>query len=262
MGPVLRVMRECYERFGSDIPIVDLLVFESQSSMEAFGRSERRRLGISSPFVGERFIATHDAWKGTPRIVTCLENIRGVPGRVLEGAIRHEVAHSVLHGSLLYYFIPTPEAYRRAREELDLPVKVVSALSYATSIAVKDFEATRALCELGYVEDQVAYNSYLLRPDDEDATAWRMASQRATTAALCLALLLKPLFSAAPLIARGLMAEGLTRGFIRYLPGRLQDALMAACAETAHMGRDTFENIEAAARAFRDEVLGRLWAGA
>lgn len=259
MNSILEIMDECYDRFNSDLPIVDLVIFETQSSMEGFRRSEQEKLGVSSLYLGGKFLATHEAWTGIPKILVCSERLQRVPEKVFEGAMRHEVAHSILHGSPLYYFIPIPEAYRELRRDLGLSKRVVSTLTYFTSIAVKDFEVTRALYGLGYDQDQVAYNLCLLKPDVEDVIAWRVASREAGTAALCLASSLKPVLSAAPLIVAGRITEDLARRSIQYLPKRLQGPVLKTCLET-ECGKDTLENIENFAKTFKDNVLSDLTA--
>lgn len=251
-------MEECYDRFNSDLPITDLVIFETQSSMEGFRRSEQEKLGVSSLYIGGKFLATHEAWTGIPKIVVCSERLREVPERVFKGAIRHEVAHSILHGSPMYYFIPMPGAYRELQRVFGLSKTVVSTITYFTSIAVKDFEVTRALYGLGYDQDQVAYNLYLLKPDVEDVIAWRVASREAGTAALCLASSLKPVLSAAPLIVAGRIAKDLARRSIQYLPERLRDLVLKTCLEAECTGEDTLENIEDFAKTFKDNVLSNL----
>ncbi|NIR87803.1 hypothetical protein GWO13_09720, partial [Candidatus Bathyarchaeota archaeon] len=103
------VMKECYDRLAPhEVTLVDLYIFERSSSTEAFLAKEFKEVRVVSAPFDELFFAMHDAWRGTPRIVLCLERMRKLPRLVQTGGIRHEVGHSVLHGSLRYYLIPLP----------------------------------------------------------------------------------------------------------------------------------------------------------
>lgn len=86
--------------------------------------------------------------------------MRSLPQLVVVGGLRHEVAHSILHGSPEYYIIPIPEPLRETAERYDLPPKATEELLYLISMAVKDCEVTELLSSRGYVEDQVAYNVF------------------------------------------------------------------------------------------------------
>lgn len=56
---------------------------------QAFFQREKKELGIVT---GEEtdFLATHDAWRGYPRIHVCEERLLGIPSVVSQGIIYHE----------------------------------------------------------------------------------------------------------------------------------------------------------------------------
>jgi len=97
------IMRECYDRMvPHEVELVDLCVFERSSALEAFLAEESMKVGVVSSSFDASFFSMHDAWRGIPRIIVCFERMQRVPALAQEGGIRHEVGHSVLHGSLSY----------------------------------------------------------------------------------------------------------------------------------------------------------------
>lgn len=151
------VMKECYSRLSPhEVALVNLYVFERSSSTEAFLAKEFKEVGVVSAPFNELFFAMHDAWRGTPRIVLCLERMRKLPRLVQTGGIQHEVGHTVRHGSLHYYLLPLPPVLLDISERFNLSLEYAANLLYLISIAVKDYEVSRLLHERGCVEDQVA----------------------------------------------------------------------------------------------------------
>jgi hypothetical protein len=103
------IVRECYRRLSPHgVDLIDLYIFERSSAVEAFLADESKSVGVASSSFSELFFSMHDAWRGTPRIIICLERMKKLPALAQKGGIRHEVGHSVLHGSptLLYVYNP------------------------------------------------------------------------------------------------------------------------------------------------------------
>jgi hypothetical protein len=142
---------------------------------------------VASEDLGESFIAMHDAWRGTSRIGVCMSRMRQLPRLIQIGSLRHEVGHSVLHGSMEYYVFPINEPLMEAAKRIGLSKEYSFNLLYLISIAVKDFEVTRLLSGKGYVDDQVAYSNHVLRTSNEDLNAWQFSRGNAAGMALCLA---------------------------------------------------------------------------
>jgi len=245
---ILSIMQECYGRLTPhDVSLVELHIFERSSSIEAFLKIESDELGVTiTPFT-ESFFAMHDAWRGIPRIAICLEKIRTLPRPVRIGGIRHEVAHTVLHGGLEYYVIPTPPALLEIADQFNLSSEYTRNLLYLVSIAVKDYEVTRLLYNRGYVEDQVEYVKFLLKASEEDVTSWGLSRGKPLLEILCLISSLKTVGCAAPLLndvrfckeIRQLLVESLS-----YLPIELSATVLKfAEEEFPKLGMDTFENI-------------------
>lgn len=249
LSQIIGIIEECYVRLmPHEVSLVDLYVFESFSLAEPFAMEEYASLGVSAtPYLEEKFFAMHDAWRGIPRITLFLDRLRVLPEVVRVGGIRHEVGHTVLHGSLEYYLLALPAPLIRAIEEFNLPLEYAKNILYLVSIAVKDYEVTRLLYSRGYINDQVEYVKFLLKNNEEETLSWRLSSGNSLLEALHLASLLKVLGCAAPLLAdenfgKDVRAE-LMR-YLNYLPEDLSRTLIETVEENfMRLGDDTIQNI-------------------
>jgi hypothetical protein len=246
---ILNTMLECYSRLmPHEVSLVDLYLFERSSSVEAFLRSECEELGVMVTLFAEAFFSTHDAWRGVPRVTICLEKVRALPKLVKLGGIRHEVAHTVLHGSLEYYLIQPPSSLLEVANQFSLPQECTRSILYLVSVAVKDYEATRLLYSRGYVEDQVEYAKFLLRVSEDDVISWELSKGNPLLKALYLISILKTVGCVAPLLndmrfgqeLKQLLVESLS-----YLPRELSTIILKfAEEEFPTLGVNTLENID------------------
>ena len=252
------VVEECYRKLEPHmVKLLDLLLFENQTRMNSYYASEKKASGVASEMLSERFFAVHDAWRGISRIGVCLENMAQLSKLVQIGALRHEVGHSVLHGSVEHYVFsvtqPLLEAERKFRLGRDFSLSVL----YLISMAVKDFEVTKLLAEKGYVEDQLAYSSHVLAASEDDLTSWKMAEGNLAAEALCAASRLK---DAASTIA---ISQFLQRPPVEklkeelsYLPDTiLERFLRLAEALSKCVTGETLHNVNAAVRSFVEVFL-------
>jgi hypothetical protein len=261
---VLQCVEECYNYLKPhDVEIVDLLVFDTSRRMHTHLMEKRGRLGILSEDLGEQFYAMHEAWTGIPRIWVCLERIMELGRTVGYGSLRHEVAHSVLHGSLEYYALPMPpsllEFSRRKHLSREYSVKIF----YLLSVAVKDYEATLLLARRGYIEDQTAYARKVLTASAEDLTSWRISENHPEAMALCLVSRLKDL---APTMALERLIPSQQDTWktivneLSYLPPNIQSKMLRTMDRfPTEMRGDTFQNLNAAAQVIRGELLEPLF---
>jgi len=256
---VLEIMGDCYNRINAPaVEIVDLYLFNEVSTMNAFLSEEKRNLGIGMSAFEASFFAIHDAWRGIPRIMVAYDNILTLPKLVRTGVLHHEVAHSVLHGSLEYYSFSIPALLLELEREGVVSRQIMGDLLYLVSIAVKDYEVTRLLYENSYVEDQVAYNKYFLEPSEEDKKAWKLARKNKTARLLVLVSLLKTTCCAAPLLRDrrygGEMAESIARSMY-YLPSELSVHLLRLIDATSKFGENTHENVDLFTKKIMDQLV-------
>jgi hypothetical protein len=263
VGNTLGVIQECYERLGLDrVEILDLLLFSDPSSMSSFYLRERSRLRVVSEDLGESFIAMHDAWRGTSRIGVCMSRMMKLPRLVQIGTLRHEVGHSVLHGSIEYYVFPIGAPLMEAAKRFGFSKEYSFSLLYLISIAVKDFEVTRLLSEKGYLDDQVAYSSHVLRTVNEDLDAWQLSKGNPAGMSLCLAGRLKDaacLVALQPRLGEQSVAYAL-KGHLSYLPDQVLDEMLKTLRRFPQaMVGDTFQNVATMTKMFVDDLLQPLF---
>jgi hypothetical protein len=216
---------------------------------------------VSGDF-GESFIAMHDAWRGTPRIGVCVSRMNDLSPLLQVGTLRHEVGHSVLHGSMEYYMFPINGSLIEAAERLGLSKEYSFNLLYLISIAVKDFEVTRLLSEKGYVEDQVAYSNHVLGTSNEDLDAWQLSEHNPAGMALCLAGRLKDaacIIALQPRLSERSVADTL-RDELSYLPHPILDEMLKTLKSFRQaMMDDTFQNVAVMTKIFVEDLLRPLF---
>lgn len=256
----VKTMTECYERLKPhDVELVDLCLFERSSAADAFLSKEASEVGVVSASFGELFFATHDAWRGTSRIILCLEKMRGLPELVRVGGIRHEVGHSVLHGSIQYYLLSLSPALLELVDRFGLSTEHAMNLLYLTSIAVKDYEVTRLLHQRGYIKDQVAYAKHLLTVSESDTLSWEASRGEPLAEILCLTSYLKALGCAAPLLTDKACHEEIKRRLkesLAYLPPDCSSLLLNVVSEDfLRLGTDTLGNIREASVSVAEKII-------
>jgi len=252
-------MDECYNRTNADaVKIVDLYLFDKSSAMNALLADEKRKLGIATSAFEASFFAVHDAWRGTPRIMVAYDRMLTLPELVRVGSLHHEVAHTILHGSLEYYSFAVPTSLYKLENIGLVSRQIIWDLLYLVSIAVKDNEVTRLLYENGFLEDQVAYNKYLLEPSEEDHEAWKLSSKNKTARLLTLVSLLKTACCAAPLLKDAIygeeIAESITES-MSYLPEELSAPLLRILGAASKFGENTHENVDLLLKKVFDELI-------
>lgn len=241
---------ECYRRLpASDLEVVQVCVLDAVHRLRRFLAAEHAQLGIASP-LGTEFLALHDAWRGVPRITVCRERLAEVPHLVGLGAIRQQVAHSILHGSPKYYVFKFSRNLVEKGQERGLAPVALQQLLYYVAIAVKDYEVVNLLVVHGYVDCQAALAFHQLEASDEDRLAWRLARLNPVARLICLASQLKLMLFIRPLVEKAAIAPALiqqARAMLSFLPLEEQDKLWALTQQmAAALGDDTHQNIATA----------------
>jgi len=248
---VVDLLVECYSRLQPDhLDFVEVLIFESNSLWRGHASSQRKKARVASAEFDDAFVAAHEAWTGIPRISISLERKQGLAHHVWEGALRHEAAHSILHGSLEYYTFPMPKALQKTGENFPRLRPHLAGILYLLSLTVKDIEVTRLLASNGYIRDQVAYARFTMKASQQDLDAWSLASLAAEARVLCLMGRLKDIAAGATLAAEPLHAyvdpKEIEESLV-YLPQGLRKSLLETALETSrYVGHDTLANIEKA----------------
>src|SRR4030043_423872 len=217
--------RDCYRRFAPRVPYkVEIHVVDRESNMKALLKEDKLRLGITTSG-DEESICSHDAWRGYPRVICCLEKLVKLSKLARLGAVRHEGAHSASPGSLEYYIFRIPDDCRHTATIKALDSPVLDQALYYVSVAVKDFEATRFLIQHDFISCQFAFALDLLQLSEEDKSAWKLAQTSRQAKFIYLTTLLKPTLFAHPLLALPRSSKGISLEYQVQLARRVEELL-------------------------------------
>lgn len=184
---IQNVLEECYHQLSPHgLEIVDVLLFKDSSRMEAHAAEHHDALGVQSYGFEANFVAMHEAWTGIPRILICHERLHQLSPLLRAAILRHEAAHSVLHGSPEYYIFSIPGSLLEAAQKYGFPRIFTTNILYLTSIGVKDYEVTKLLLDHRFIEDQKSYAQFVSRTDHDDLEAWNLSKGDPKKKLLCL----------------------------------------------------------------------------
>ena len=257
---IFSTMEECYNRLEPHgLSLVDLYLFERSSALEAFLSREHAKMGVTSSRFDEDFYAIHDAWRGIPRISVSVERIKSLTELIRAGILRHEVGHSILHGSPQYYIFPIPHLLIEASERFDLPIQYLNDLLYLISIAVKDFEVTHLLLSRGYIEDQVAYAENVLKASQDDLAAWEIGKVNPQAKILCIVSRLKDFSCASALMSNGRLREKIRMKLtesLNYFPEEVSTKVLNIILKLpSSLQADTLGNVGEMTRIIVEELV-------
>ncbi len=250
-------LEECYPHLGRWLPEkVDIQIFDTSTQLAIFLDSEKMELGIGTSG-DEAFICTHDAWRGFPRLLICLERLSALPLLAQLGTLRHEAAHTVLHGALAYYvFRLSPEIIELAQAK-EITQPLLQQVLYYCAIAVKDLEVTRLLLQQGYSECQLVFVQTQFLPSEDDKRAWLLAKDNPMARLLFFSGQLKTLFLGWPLETAGLWSlEKSTDSMLNYInPEERKQLLGIAINIAQQLGEDTHDNVRLTLKQALQELL-------
>jgi hypothetical protein len=240
-------MEECYCKFEPhNVSYVDLYLFEDHSCMKSFFDKERLNLGVLSMGFEDNFTAQHDAWRGTSRISICIDKFERLTKEVQVGTIRHEVGHSILHGSLEYYILPITlikNIATRSGMSEDFTLSFLNLIS----IAVKDYEVTRFLSKKGCLNDQIAYSKNNMITSEEDKLTWLLSGNNSLAKIMCILSRFKDVCCIAPFLEEKISGNELLDQVIHslsYMGNQTVNKILLILTDyLPKLGEDTLYNI-------------------
>jgi hypothetical protein len=195
---------EVLERTGSLTlpPMLCLTVWKDVEEMRVFYQREREALGVMT---GEEadFLATHEAWRGYPRIHLCEERLMVIPDDVVRGAVHHEMGHALHHGSAQFYTFRFSNDLQKAGRSGGLDLPLLQQCVYFVSVAIKDREVVQWLADIGLDSGQRALLEHLVSDTEEDRQAWGMIHGSPPLKTIALAAFLKTLLPIEAMISAG-----------------------------------------------------------
>jgi hypothetical protein len=159
--------------FTKSVAPLHLMVWKNMDKYQAFSRSEKDALGVVTGEETE-FLATHDAWRGYPRIHICQERLVGIPGSIIQGIIHHEIAHALNHGTLEFYTFTFSKGLQEAARFHGLEMSLLQQCVYFLSVAIKDREVVQWLAQIGLGFSQVALLRHLISETEEERQVWEV----------------------------------------------------------------------------------------
>jgi hypothetical protein len=195
-------LNDCYKRFGQRVPYkVEVYAFDTDESLNSYLREEKFKLGLSLNTVDDISACTYEVLRGYPRLLVCEERLAPYSKLGRAGAVRHEAAHTILHGSLEYNIFQIPEDCRHTAMVKGIDPAKLEEVFFQLSMGVKDYEATKLLVENDFIECQFKYALEWIRPIDDDRTAWNISKTNRQTRFVYESALMRPLLFCDPLLS-------------------------------------------------------------
>lgn len=233
---------EVLERKGTlaGPPFLSITIWKNMEELQSFYRQEKEELGVVTGEETE-FLATHEAWRGYPRIHICEERVKDIPDAVLQGVLHHEISHALLHGTPEFYTFRYSNRLQEAGRACGLDLALLQQCVYLLSIAVKDHDVVTWLAGIGLGCSQLMLIKHLICDTDEERRIWPMVCTYPAQRKLALAVFLKTLLPIEAMIsnrikraevvknqwkeAYGWLPEGTQRGLIRFARDIMADTI-------------------------------------
>lgn len=227
-------------------PLSDICVtiWATTEELKGFYQKERSELGITT---GEEtdFLATHEAWRGYPRIHICQERLREVPDDVIRGAIHHEIGHALLHCTPEFYTFRYSNSLQEAARSSGLELALLQQCVYLLSIAIKDREVVELAAEMGLGFSQLSLLEYLISDVEEERRTWDVIRNSPVLSKIALAVFLKILLPLESLISLGiegaLVLKNKWNEAYGWLAEKEREALFRLLQGTLHLKGETFQ---------------------
>jgi hypothetical protein len=232
-------------------PYLCITIWKTMEELQDFYRREKEAFGV---ITGEEtdFLATHDAWRGSPRIHICQERLRGIPGAIVQGVIHHEISHALHHGTQEFYTFRFSRRLQEAGRSCGLDLPLLQQFVYFLSVAIKDWEVVQWLAEIGLSSSQRALVEYLISDTEEERRTWEVVWGSPALRKIALAAFLKTLLPIVAMISIGIKeAQALRNQWNEaygWLPKREREGLFQLAQSTMNHEEKTFqERLEQAA---------------
>jgi hypothetical protein len=189
---------------------IHLIIWRTVEELRHFYEREKEELSV---ITGEEteFLATHEAWRGYPRIHVCEERLEDVPDAVVQGAVHHEIGHALLHCTPEFYTFTFSRSLQEAARSFGFDLARLQQFVYFLSIAIKDREVVQWLVEIGLDYSQLSLLQYLIVDVEDEKRTWRAVQEIAALKKIVLAALLKILLPIEALSSMGTEEAGILK---------------------------------------------------
>jgi hypothetical protein len=173
-------------------PYLSVSIWKTMGKYQDFYQREREELGVGTGGEAD-FLATHDAWRGYPRIHICHERLMGIDERIVQGVIHHETGHALHHGAPEFYTFRFSNRLQEAGRFNGLDFPLLQQCVYLLSVALKDQDVTLWLAKNGLGSSQLALLGYLLSDTEEEHQVWERIRESYVLRKIAFAAFLKTL---------------------------------------------------------------------
>jgi len=182
---------------------LSITIWRTVEDLQAFYGKEKEALAVVA---GEEtdFLATHEAWRGYPRIHVCQEKLRGLSASIVQGVIHHEIGHALHHGSLEFYTFRFSSVLQEAGRSCGLDLPLLQQCVYLLSVAIKDWEVVQWLAKIGFGFGQRALLEYLISDTEEERQVWEVVRSSSALRKIAFAAFLKTLLPIEAMISVGI----------------------------------------------------------
>jgi hypothetical protein len=198
---------EVLEKIGPSAapPFIYINVWRRMDELQSFYQKEKQELGIVT---GEDtdFLASHEAWRGDPRIHICQERVKNVPDVVIRSVLHHEISHALLHGAPEFYTFRYSTKLQEAGRICGLDLAHLQQCVYLLSIAIKDYDVVTWLTDKGLGIGQLHLLEYMITDTEDERRIWEVVCANTVPRKLALAFFLKTLLPIEALVS--LSVEG------------------------------------------------------
>ncbi|MCK5552912.1 MAG: hypothetical protein KAJ09_07200 [Deltaproteobacteria bacterium] len=179
-----------------------IAAWKTMEKLQAFYREEKEALGVVT---GEEtdFLATHDAWRGYPRVHICQERLKGVPSAIVQGVIHHEISHALHHGTPEFYTFRFSRELQEVGRSRGLDLPLLQQFVYLLSVAIKDRDVVQWLAGKGLASGQLALLEHFISETEEERGIWELVRRSSALRKIAFASFLKTLLPIEALISAG-----------------------------------------------------------
>jgi hypothetical protein len=193
--------KEVLEKIGPSAapPFIYINVWRRMDELQSFYQKEKQELGIVT---GEDtdFLASHEAWRGHPRIHICQERVKKVPDVVIRSVLHHEISHALLHGAPEFYTFRYSTKLQEAGRICGLDLALLQQCVYLLSIAIKDYDVVTWLTDIGLGIGQLHLLEYMITDTQDERRIWEVVCANTVPRKLALAFFLKTLLPVEALV--------------------------------------------------------------
>ena len=208
-------------------------IWRRVDELQSFYQQEKQELGIVT---GEEtdFLATHEAWRGDPRIHICQERVKDVPDVVIQSVLHHEISHALLHGTPEFYTFRYSTKLQEAGRICGLDLALLQQCVYMLSVAIKDYDVVTWLSDIGLGCGQLHLLEYLISDTEDERRIWEAVCANPAPRKLALALFLKTLLPIEALISLSVERAEIIKNQWREAYGWLSETIQEGLIGFAH----------------------------